>query len=124
MGLKLPNSAGRRWLAKLMARETKTLNDWKAIRYYTNLFKATPDWLSSVDKFRMRTIYRDAKARGLTVDHIVPLRSSLVCGLHVPWNLQIISDADNQRKGNKYWPDCPFEQSGFEFAPQIELDIS
>ena len=41
------------------------------------------------------------------VDHIVPLNSPLVCGLHVENNLQVIPEIHNLRKHNRYWPDMP-----------------
>lgn len=52
-------------------------------------------------------IYRKARESGMHVDHIVPLQSELVCGLHVTCNLQLLTASENSEKGNYWWPDMP-----------------
>lgn len=41
------------------------------------------------------------------VDHIVPIVSPIVCGLHVEHNLQLMIKEENISKFNRYWPDMP-----------------
>lgn len=41
------------------------------------------------------------------VDHIVPLQSPIVCGLHCEANMQVLPKAINAAKYNRYWPDMP-----------------
>lgn len=60
--------------------------------------RAMPEW---VDRGEIERIYRGCPP-GSHVDHIVPLRGRLVCGLHVPWNLQYLAAHENARKGNRH----------------------
>ena len=68
---------------------------------------ATPPWLTRKQKSEIRQLYQIAitmtKTTGerYVVDHIVPLRSDEVCGLHVPWNLRVITQEENLAKSNK-----------------------
>lgn len=70
--------------------------------------QATPPWLSKEQVAQIRQIYRSAQeltaATGVLyeVDHFVPLASEVVCGLHVPWNLQVVPREINRRKTNKH----------------------
>lgn len=69
--------------------------------------QATPKWLSAEQKMEIRLKYRLAielsKKTGVrhAVDHIVPLLGETVCGLHVPWNLAVITQEENLKKYNK-----------------------
>ena len=68
---------------------------------------ATPTWLSAKQKNEIRQLYQIAITMSKTtgeryvVDHIVPLISDEVCGLHVPWNLRVITQEENLHKSNK-----------------------
>ncbi len=69
---------------------------------------ATPKWLTNVQLAEIAEIYALAKElqwlseEPLEVDHIIPLRGADVCGLHVPWNLQILPRSLNAKKSNHY----------------------
>jgi hypothetical protein len=63
----------------------------------------TPSW---ANKDAIKQIYKEAKQltaqTGILyeVDHIIPIRGELVCGLHVESNLRIIEWFDNNQKSN------------------------
>lgn len=42
-----------------------------------------------------------------SVDHVVPLKSDFVCGLHAQTNMSILPAAWNAKKGNRSWPGMP-----------------
>lgn len=69
--------------------------------------RAKPAWLTEEHEFMLEEIYelRDLRSEltGVVhhVDHIVPLRGQNCCGLHVPWNLQVIPAVDNLSKSNR-----------------------
>jgi predicted nucleic acid-binding Zn ribbon protein len=68
---------------------------------------ASPPWLTDAQKLEIKSVYLEC--RRLTqetgvqhhVDHIHPLSGQTSCGLHVPWNLQILTAAENFAKSNK-----------------------
>lgn len=64
----------------------------------SRLRKATPKW---ADKNKIKEIYASRK-EGMHVDHIIPIRGELVCGLHVETNLQVIPAWQNMSKSNHY----------------------
>ena len=63
---------------------------------------ATPSWLTKDHKSEILSLYKEAQETGMHVDHIIPLRGNCVCGLHVPWNLQLLAPKENMSKGNSF----------------------
>lgn len=76
-------------------------------KYQAAKLQRTPLWLSSEQIKQLEDFYVMAKDLETVfpwkqhVDHIIPLKGKDVCGLHVPWNLQILSAKDNMKKGNR-----------------------
>lgn len=136
--------ANRRWYIKagteqLAARRAKTkakreahltlkvqaidLGQWRRQQAKRALqkHKATPVWVNAEHHSRIRQIYavtqllQEATASVYHVDHIVPLFSEEVCGLHVWWNMQPLSEAANLLKNNTFEPRAYPEQGVVAF---------
>lgn len=98
----------------LWKQANKSLITQYSANYRARKIKATPDWaMDANSKKAMARLYAEAERIELetgirqAVDHIVPLNSKLVCGLHCPDNLRVISFSENSSKSNRYWPDMP-----------------
>ena len=69
---------------------------------------ATPTWLTAIDKAMIQEMYDVSEARYIQtgikhhVDHIVPINGKGVAGMHVPWNLQVITAQENLSKGWRF----------------------
>lgn len=89
----------RQWNKDNLARGRMYAADRRA-----RIEQATPPW---VDKAEIMKIYVEAdritRETGIPheVDHFYPLVGRNSCGLHVPWNLKIITMTANRRKSNK-----------------------
>lgn len=75
---------------------------------------AVPKWTSLLELKKFYKLAKELESKtGIRheVDHIVPLVSDLICGLHCESNLRVIPWIENRIKGNLVWPDCPEIQS-------------
>jgi hypothetical protein len=82
----------------------------KQAKRRSSAIQATPAWAND---FFIKEAYALARLRTKIfgfkwhVDHIVPLNSGTVCGLHVEHNLQVIPGSSNLVKSNRFWPHQP-----------------
>lgn len=106
------------WLRPGYVSASKRKDFERTRHYFRTMHQATPPWMRASRELRQRfhAVYWEMRrqrrtGRNVHVDHIVPLCSPYVCGLNVPWNLQIIEAGANLAKTNCYWPGCPWENA-------------
>lgn len=95
------NARNRDYYSRVREAEPWKINEYAAKRR-ADREQATPNWAS---RDKIRQIYMLAASRGEEVDHIIPLKSKLVCGLHVEFNLRVVPMSENRRKSNKFNPE-------------------
>lgn len=92
---------------RLWSKQNRGIANSLSRKYKNKKRNATPNWLTKRHLFVMQCFYKVAAmytAEGLDVwhvDHIVPIRGKDVCGLHVPWNLRVVTASENLKKSNK-----------------------
>lgn len=85
--------------------------------------RATPAWLSAIERAQIQSFYEIASARNMQlgvkhhVDHVFAIKGQGWHGLHVPWNLQVLTQAENDQK----WIKVPNEFEHLLWNPQKHL---
>jgi 5-methylcytosine-specific restriction endonuclease McrA len=87
------NAAVRAW-----QKANRGKSNANCTRYAIAKIQRVPPW---ADLAAIKQVYTKAASKGLTVDHIYPLRGALVSGLHVANNLQLLTQTENSSKGNR-----------------------
>jgi len=107
------NPERKREMDKKFAEENRAkVRSYKAKRRAATR-NATPPWLTSDHLAAIRDIYAKADRVSIQtgipyeVDHIVPLQGGTVCGLHVPWNLRILTRDENNKRPRIWDPNNP-----------------
>lgn len=103
--------------------DQNSVDAWRSGYFKRNFAKlnATPKWVDKYHKEKITKIYaitqqlQEATGSVYHVDHIVPLVSSSVCGLHVWWNLQPLPEKTNVTKNNIFNPAIYPEQGEVAF---------
>lgn len=99
----------REWHERYHERKPHLRSAFNA-KYKAAKLQATPVWANfkAIEEFYAAADFLSmVTGEWYEVDHIVPIRSKLVCGLHCEANLQILTLEANRSKSNRFWPDMP-----------------
>lgn len=96
---------GRLYLANRRARKRNATLNLNLRKYFKVIYERCKN-------------HEDITGIKFNVDHIIPLKNDNVCGLHVPWNLQILTFEDNMKKSNKF--DGTYNNNGWKEQKDFE----
>lgn len=102
------DSINKQWAEDNPDRHNKIKKRWRdnnpgtKAKYKAAKKQAIPSW---ADQEIIRDFYLEAQYHQMELDHIIPLQSNNVCGLHWEGNMQLLTKSENASKGNRYWPD-------------------
>lgn len=101
----------RKWRKANPAQALKVVQNWRLknpggfldinARRRSAKLQRTVAW---ADLEAIKAIYKEAARTGMSVDHIIPLQGEFVSGLHVEYNLQLLTSSENASKCNKFTP--------------------
>lgn len=77
----------------------------KRSEYILSVVLSAPPWIRFADfKDVLKEKERKQRVTGVehVLDHHIPLNHPYVCGLTVPWNIDVITRAANGRKSNRW----------------------
>jgi hypothetical protein len=106
------------WRDENLEQSKKNVSEWQKLnrsrcressrRYSLQKASACPPWLSESQRAEIENVYwlaldlRSVSGQEYHVDHIIPLQGKNICGLHVPWNLQVLPADLNISKRNHF----------------------
>ena len=99
------NEQQRKWRQSNKEKLRPYQSAYNAIRWKRTSIPLAKLHLEQIVKVYEKRDYK-TKQTGIEhhVDHVVPILGKNICGLHVPWNMQIIPAKQNRIKSNK-WSD-------------------
>jgi hypothetical protein len=84
-------------------KQNRGRKNYLTMKRIADQLNATPKWLTKQQLKEIDQMYKNCP-EGYEVDHMYPLRGKEISGLHVPWNLQYLTESENRSKNNRLIP--------------------
>lgn len=92
----------------LAGAEPEWIKNHKRRSYIVTAYLSSPLWMTRSmlrEQRRICELVTAITGEPHVLDHLVPLSHPYVCGLTVPWNIQVIPKRINDHKSNRWAPD-------------------